>query len=122
VEEILFSKKEFQRRTSRTQELLIKNNLDALLITSDTNYYYYTGHRHHAPWSTFSRPLIVIIPQTGEPISLIHEFLFADASTSSWFSNIKYYSSLNEFPFEEIAKIIDNICLNNKRIGAELPG
>ena len=67
-----FSNEEFEIRIERTQELLYKNKLDALLITIPSNLRYFTGIDTNF-WESPTRPWFLVVPLFGNPIAIIPE-------------------------------------------------
>jgi Xaa-Pro dipeptidase len=67
-----FSNEEFEIRLERTQELLYKNKLDALLITIPSNLRYFTGIDTNF-WESPTRSWFLVVPLFGNPIAIIPE-------------------------------------------------
>ena len=67
-----FSNEEFEIRIERTQELLYKNKLDALLITIPSNLRYFTGIDTNF-WESPTRSWFLVVPLFGNPIAIIPE-------------------------------------------------
>ena len=108
-----FSVKEFHDRYKRTKEYMSKYNMDALMITTERNYIYYTGHTAtgtvpHWLWNmTYARPFAAVLPLEKEPFlvySYVAEDLFSqpyarregayiisEAQSPSWIKQRKVY-------------------------------
>lgn len=73
-----FPRQEFQERYRRAKELMAREGLDALLVTSQRNYIYFTGHTATGTlpywlWTlSEARPFIAVLPREGEPFMVIH--------------------------------------------------
>ena len=67
-----FSNEEFEIRFERAQELLYKNKLDALLITTPSNLRYFTGIDTNF-WESPTRSWFLVVPLFGNPIAIIPE-------------------------------------------------
>lgn len=115
-----FSHEEYRQRCRAAQAAMRENRLDALLLTAEANLNYFTGHRHFAPWTTFTRPEIFLLPASGEPILIVHAFLEADARRDSWVTDVRSYMPLTGTPVGLIQEIITGRGLRAGRWGAEL--
>ena len=65
-----FPSSEFENRLARAQVLLQQNNLDALLVTTHPDLFYFSGFLTRF-WESPTRPWFLVIPQTGMPIAVI---------------------------------------------------
>ena len=65
-----FNIAQFENRTLKAQELMQKHELDALLLTTETNVRYFTGFLTRF-WESPTRPWYLIIPRKGKPIAVI---------------------------------------------------
>lgn len=78
-----FPPEEFHRRYQRAQEAMARQGLDALLVTSQRNYIYFTGHSatHTLPhwfWNlSDARPFAAMLPRDREPFLVIHSIAAA---------------------------------------------
>lgn len=54
-----FPRAEYEGRWRRAREAMASAGLDALLVTSEANYRYLSGH-HTAFWLSKSRPLLMV--------------------------------------------------------------
>ena len=71
-------------------------NIDALLITAEANYFYFTGHRTHSPWSTFTRPHVAVLTRDGGATMIVHCFTRPEAESRSFVADVREYGSLVE--------------------------
>ena len=67
-----FSLAEFEQRTARAQQMMHEAQLDALLLTTEPNFRYFTGFQSQF-WESPTRPWFTIVPLTGKPIAVIPE-------------------------------------------------
>ena len=74
-----FPKSEYESRWERARERMRAEGLDALFITEAANYTYFSGG--HGDFS-FSRPTIMVLPQKGNPVLIVHDFLNTPSSAS----------------------------------------
>ena len=65
-----FSIDQFEKRTLKAQQLMQNHELDALLLTTETNVRYFTGFLTRF-WESPTRPWYLIIPSKGKPIAVI---------------------------------------------------
>lgn len=86
-----FSETEFERRVARAQNLMGKSNIDALLLTTPADFYYFTGFLTRF-WESPTRPWFLIIPQVDEPIAVIPS-IGEDLMASTWISDIRTWRS-----------------------------
>jgi Xaa-Pro aminopeptidase len=113
-----FPREEYARRCGAARQCMDAAGLDGLIVTAEANLNYFTGHRHFAPWTTFTRPEICLIPRGGEPVLILQQFLEADARRDSWVSDIRSYTPLTGTP---VALVRDSIeALADGAWGAEL--
>lgn len=57
---------EYQARIARAQALMYQAGLDAILLATGPNLFYFTGR-------SGTRPYILILPQSGEPVFIVHQ-------------------------------------------------
>jgi Xaa-Pro aminopeptidase len=115
-----FSRKEYEERRLRAQDLMESAKIDALLVTAEANYTYFTGHRTHSPWSTFTRPHVFILTRDGRSAMIVHSFTRPEAQSRSWIETIVEYSSLVEDAVPEIKMTLEGLGLAGATIGCEL--
>ena len=115
-----FNIKEFETRIDRAQKEIKKNKLDALLITTQHNFRYFTGFDSHF-WESPTRPWFLIIPSDHEPIAVIPS-IGENALKQTWIKNIYVWKSPK--PEDEgvslLAKTINNISNKFGAIGSEI--
>lgn len=115
-----FERGEYVQRHARAVELMGQFGLDALLITAEANYNYFSGIRHFAPWTTFTRPVLLILPRERDPVLLVHAFLREDAERDSWITDVRGYPELTGTPVGMARQIFEELLPAGGRIGAEL--
>ena len=82
---------EFRQRTRAAQALMAKQDLDALLLTTEPEIRYYTGFLTRF-WESPTRPWFVIIPATGDPIAVIPS-IGAHLMGQSWITDIRTWAA-----------------------------
>ena len=115
-----FEIEEFEVRIDRAQKEIKKNRLDALLVTTQHNFRYFTGFDSNF-WESPTRPWFLIIPSSHEPIAVIPS-IGESALKQTWINNIHVWESPN--PADEgvslLAKTINNISNKFGAIGSEI--
>lgn len=103
-------------RWKRAKELMEKGNLDALMISDNLNFAWFTGHN---PGSHKMRPNILILPRVGEPAVFVYLRNVGEVRKTSWITNIEGYIDC-PFIVDEFAQFLKKMGLGDARIGCEL--
>ena len=115
-----FETNEFISRIDNAKKELKSNKLDALLITSEHNFRYFTGFDSHF-WQSPTRPWFLIVPINNDPIAVIPS-IGESALKRTWIKNINVWQSPN--PTDEgvtvLAKTINNLSNQYGSIGCEI--
>ena len=82
---------EFDARVSKAQALMGNAGLDALLVTTHPDVYYFTGFLTRF-WESPTRPWFVIIPAAGKPVAVIPGIGEA-LMRSTWVEDIRTWSA-----------------------------
>ena len=111
-----FNITQFENRTLKAQELMQKHELDALLLTTETNVRYFTGFLTRF-WESPTRPWYLIIPRKGKPIAVIPSIGEALMS-KTWIEDIRTWPSpdLKDDGVSLLSDTLDEIA-QNKNIG-----
>jgi len=119
-----FSEKEYAARLERARELMITMKLDALFISGEENYTYFTGAKSLTPWQSFTRPVLTLIPLEDEPVIITHTVLLEDTQKTSNTRDVRAYSSetvpLGTAPVDLLVEIFKERRLSEGVVGAEL--
>ena len=115
-----FPRAEFDQRYERLREELLRMGADALLVTSEANFNYFTGFVAVHPWVSFSRNLIAILPVEEPPALVVPAFLADEARSQSWIERIYPTTEVGQAPIETLTKAFQDLGLRNAFIGAEL--
>ena len=86
-----FSRAEFEQRTTRAQRLMGDARLDAMLVTTEANFRYFTGFQSQF-WESPTRPWFVVVPLSGKPIAVIPEIGLVGVATT-WVDEIRTWPS-----------------------------
>src|SRR5215470_11742922 len=119
AEYALFSRREMDRRYARAQEAMAARGLDALLVTGEENFQYFTGTSASlALHYSLSRPNVLILPRRGEPVVLSQTKEYM--TLSSYITEFREYFDLLSFPHGLLADTLREAGLEHRRVGAEL--
>ena len=105
-----FALVEFEQRMARAQVMMREQQLDAVLLTTETNVRYFSGYFTQF-WQSPTRPWFLILPATGKPIAVIPTIGVVGMS-STWVDDVRTWPS--PFPAD------DGVSLLNQTL-AELP-
>jgi len=86
-----FSSSEFESRVNRAQRLMRKQNIQALLLTTEPEFRYFSGFLTQF-WQSPTRPWFLVVPMLGKPIAVIPE-IGADYLRITWIDDIRTWSS-----------------------------
>jgi Xaa-Pro aminopeptidase len=116
-----FPKEEFELRWNRARQLMKDQELDALMVTEELNFSYFTGYRPNGLGSFYSktRPLLFLLPADGQPTLMVNEFMKGDAAKRSWVPNIRSWLKV-PFTISYVTDLLAELGLTESKIGAEL--
>lgn len=86
-----FEPAEFKTRTARAQNMMRQANLDAMLLTTDPEFRYYTGFLTRF-WESPTRPWYLILPQSGDPVAVIPS-IGAHLMRQTWIEDIRTWDA-----------------------------
>lgn len=118
-----FTPDEYRGRWSRAQKLMAESGLDALLVTEDHNYSYFSGHRlpySRPPASSPSRPTAFVLPRAGEPVVIVQLFHRADAARTSPARDVRAYTEFSNGCPTLVRDALREMGVRKGRVGAEL--
>jgi Xaa-Pro aminopeptidase len=116
------SESEYKKRITNAQKLLEKENLDALLVSSCLNAYYFTGlDSLLVDPSGVEQDMIwsLIIRRDAEPTFILPDFQKKGIVASSWLTDIRTFGTIWEGP-AAIGRTWKELKLDGARVGAEL--
>jgi len=119
------SRGEYARRYDRARELMKTENMNALFVTGEENFTYFTGSRSTMPWLSFTRPRFAIIPLEGDPIVVVHDANREETRKGSIVRDVRVYEAseqlpLGSSPIDMLAEIFREKGLDKGHVGAEL--
>ncbi len=115
----LFPPEEFHGRIARVRALMMKAQLDALLVTSETNHVYFSGLRSPS-FATRARPITMLIPLADDPVVIVSRNQLGQALAVSWVRDIRFHAGLEPAALDLLGDVIVERGLAGARIGAEL--
>jgi Xaa-Pro aminopeptidase len=95
---------------------MVRARLDALLVTSETNYAYFTGHDTPA-WAIKSRPMAFLLPLEAEPVLITA--MVAETAAMSPVTEILGYDGFEDAARKALSGVMQNDRLTRGRIGCE---
>jgi len=105
-----FNIKEFEKRATRARQLMKKDDLEMLLVTSPQNFRYFTGLDSYF-WESPTRPWFLLLSLNYDPIAIIPS-IGENALKKTWIKNIKTWQSPN--PSDEGVTVLQDIILSIK--------
>ena len=86
-----FPASEFQSRTHNAQRLMREEGIDALLLTTEPEFRYFSGFLTRF-WESPTRPWFLLVPCVGEPVAVIPE-IGAALMRQGWITDIRTWRS-----------------------------
>src|SRR5688572_24480780 len=86
-----FNRVEFESRFERARAQMAAAGLDALLLTSESNYRYLTGHATQF-WLSKSRPMLALLPRQADPVLFVTFNQRSQAERTSWIADIRTWA------------------------------
>ncbi|MBH67853.1 MAG: peptidase M24 [Rhodospirillaceae bacterium] len=109
-----FSDEEYESRTTRAQHLMRQSKLDALLLTTEPEFRYFSGFRTLF-WQSPARPWFLIVPADGKPVAVIPE-IGAPSMAGTWVGDITTWPSPR--PIDEgISEVVNSLNSVKKTFG-----
>jgi len=90
---VIFVPSEFEARLEKAQAKMADAGLDALLVTTHPDVFYFTGFLTRF-WESPTRPWFVILPQSGKPVAVIPG-IGAALMAKTWVKDIRTWTSPN---------------------------
>jgi Xaa-Pro aminopeptidase len=106
---------EYQARIARAQALMGQAGFDAVLLATGPNLFYFTGF---PSGRSGARPYILILPQSGAPIFIVHQARQYEVRQFTHLNDIRLYSQLSRAPIELISQVLVEKDL--QQVGLEL--
>jgi Xaa-Pro aminopeptidase len=115
----MFSRTEMDRRYARAREAMAARGIDALLVTGEENFQYFTGGSASlALHYSNTRPSVLILPLERDPIIVTQSKHYIVAAT--YVADFREYVDLLQFPHGLVVDALEGAGLRHGRVGAEL--
>jgi Xaa-Pro aminopeptidase len=88
-----FTRREFERRVERACRLMTRDELDAVLVTSETNVEYLSGFTTQFAWNTPARPWYFLLRRNGHGVAVIPEIGLSNWQATSWVDEVMTWPS-----------------------------
>src|SRR5688572_12820019 len=92
MSEFDFEVVEYENRLEAAQRLMQRDRLDAILITSEDHFRYFTGF-NSPTWVNLTRPRYAVLPCQGEIILIIPTSNTEIALRTSWVRDVRSWIS-----------------------------
>jgi Xaa-Pro dipeptidase len=114
-----FPPDEYQVRLAGAQALMAERGLDALLLTTQGNVRYYTGHHTHR-WLQSTAPQLAVVPAHGRPHLVLPGIELGRARTNPVVESIRAATGYSRIGVAELVTLFHDLGLERGTIGAEL--
>lgn len=117
-----FTRSEFERRVERACELMTRDKLDGILVTSETNIEYLSGFTTQFAWNTPTRPWYFLLRRNGRGVAVIPEIGLSNWQSTSWVDEVLTWPSPrpeNE-GLDLLCKVVAQTRRRFGRIGVEM--
>ena len=116
-----FSKGDMERRWTRARAMMADRGLDALLVTNEENFQYFTGTTgslglHYS----VTRPSVLVFPLNGEPVAIVGEVISHSVRATTYLSDVRGYEDVRSFPESMVVDAINGLEGKVGRVGVEL--
>jgi Xaa-Pro dipeptidase len=121
VSEFDFEVVEYETRLASAQKLMRRERLDAILITSEDHFRYFTGF-NSPTWANLTRPRYAVLPSHGEIVLIIPTSNAEIAVRTSWVRDVRTWVSPqpNDDGISLLRDAIKSVTGRYDRVGAEL--
>lgn len=102
----------------RARQLMARDGIDVLFVTEKFNYWILTGHRSRQ-FDGKQRPMILILPQSGEPVMIVYGRDEREVRATSPVKHIKTYVDV-PFPLDLVPQTFRELGFDRGRIGCEI--
>jgi Xaa-Pro aminopeptidase len=116
----MIEKAEYGARINKLAARMRQSGLDGILLTAESNIDYFSGFRHHAPWTLFARPFFQIISADGRSALLTHTFLEPEMRRTSAVTDIRTFTTSGDAPVAQVREIMSELGIKRGKLGMEL--
>ena len=94
-----FSKADIEKRWARARAAMAEQELDALLVTGEENFQYFTGSTGTLGYHySCTRPAVLVFPREGEPAAVAGEMLTHSLEMTTPLRDLRGYVAIERFP------------------------
>ncbi len=116
-----FSKGDIDKRHERARAMMAAKGLDALVVTNEENFQYFTGATGSlALHYSSTRPAVLVFPLVGEPIAVVGAMIVDTIRMSTYIEDARGYTDVLTFPVNMVVDAIKGLEGQVKRVGVEL--
>lgn len=116
----MIEKSEYLERIKKLAVLMRDSGLEGILLTAESNIDYFSGFRHHAPWTLFARPFFQVISADGQSAQLAHTFLEPEMRRTSAVSDVRTFAHSGDAPVDQLRSIMAELGIKKGKLGMEL--
>ncbi len=117
-----FAAEEYQRRLAGLRALMKARDVDAVLLTTESNHRYFTGHVTHR-WSHKYTGIFALLPLEGEAVLIVTPMEASMCAEDSWIETVRSFPPSHTLQgVDAIAQAVRELGLARGRIGTELGG
>jgi len=116
----MIEKFEYLARIQKLGALMREAGIDGVVLTAESNIDYFSGFRHHAPWTLFARPFFQIISADGRSALLTHTFLEPEMRRTSAVTDIRTFAASGDAPVAQVREIMGELGIKGGKVGMEL--
>lgn len=87
-----FVNDEYVDRVARARALMTEASIDALLITTEANFRYFSGFQNQG-WVSPTRPMFLIVPLRRDPMAVIPSGSRVVMRQTSWISDVRTWTA-----------------------------
>ena len=116
-----FSAADIEMRWTRARAAMAEQGLDALLISGEENFQYFTGSTGTLAYHySCTRPAVLVFPCEGEPVTVAGEMLTHSLAMTTGLRDLRGYVAIERFPYSMVVEAVGDLVGRRARIGAEL--
>lgn len=116
----MIERKEYLSRIEKLSARMRQGGIDGIILTAESNIDYFSGFRHHAPWTLFARPFFQIISADGRSALLTHTFLEPEMRRTSAVDDIRTFAASGDAPVAQVRDIMTELGVTGGKVGMEL--